>query len=45
MVTNQEIRLEEVFKTSGIPTYTYVDPQKYSELILNLRTPGRGLVI
>ncbi len=45
MVTNQEIRLEEVFKTSGIPTYTYVDPQKYSELILNLRTPGRGLVV
>lgn len=45
MDLNPTIHLEEVFKTSGIPTYTYVDPQKYPELILNLRTPGRGLVI
>lgn len=37
--------LEEVFKTSGVPTYTFVEPKEYADLILNLRTPGRGLVI
>ena len=37
--------LEEVFKTSGIPTYTFVEPKEYADLLLNLRTPGRGLVI
>lgn len=37
--------LEEVFKTSGVPTHTFVEPQKYAELIVNLRQPGRGLVI
>ncbi len=38
-------RLEEVFKTSGVPTYTFVEPREYPQLIVNLRTPGRGLVI
>jgi hypothetical protein len=37
--------LEEVFKTSGIPTYTFVRPQEYERMIVGLRTPGRGLVI
>src|SRR5208337_3952162 len=37
--------LEEVFKTSGVPTYTFVEPKEYTDLILNLRSPGRGLVI
>jgi hypothetical protein len=37
--------LEDVFKTSGIPTYTFVEPREYADLVLNLRTPGRGLVI
>src|ERR1035437_8253552 len=38
-------RLEEVFKTSGIPTYTFVKPLEYSSLLVALRTPGRGVVI
>ncbi|WP_220464958.1 TIR domain-containing protein [Granulicella sp. 5B5] len=37
--------LEEVFKTSGIPTYTFVRPQEYERMIVGLRTPGRGLVV
>ena len=37
--------LEEVFKTSGVPTYTFVQPSEYDRLIVGLRTPGRGLVI
>lgn len=38
-------KLEEVFKTSGVPTYTFVKPGEYERLIVGLRTPGRGLVI
>jgi hypothetical protein len=37
--------LEEVFKTSGVPTYTFIEPKEYADLILSLRSPGRGLVI
>lgn len=41
----QRPRMEEVFKISGVPTYTFVQPKEFSQLIVNLRTPGRGLVI
>lgn len=37
--------LEEVFKTSGVPTYTFVEPAEYTRLIVSLRSPGRGVVI
>jgi hypothetical protein len=40
-----EPRLEEVFKTNGIPTYTFVPPKEYPQLLLALRSPGRGVVI
>jgi MoxR-like ATPase len=28
-----------------VPTHTFVEPVEYRDLLLNLRTPGRGLVI
>lgn len=37
--------LEEVFKLSGVPTYTFVEPVEYDKLNVALRTPGRGLVV
>lgn len=37
--------LEEVFKRSGVPTYTFVKPMEYQKLLVSLRTPGRGLVV
>jgi MoxR-like ATPase len=37
--------LEEVFKTSGVPTFTFVEPSEYTKLLVRLRTPGRGVVI
>jgi hypothetical protein len=40
-----EPRLEEVFKLSGIPTYTFVRPLEYTKLLVSLRSPGRGVVI
>lgn len=37
--------LEEVFKRSGVPTYTFVQPARYDEIRVSLRTPGRCCVI
>jgi hypothetical protein len=37
--------LETVFKTSGVPTYTFVEPAEYADLLLSLRSAGRGVVI
>jgi hypothetical protein len=37
--------LQDVFKLSGVPEITFVRPDEYDALVVNLRTPGRGLVI
>ncbi len=39
------LRLEEVFKISGVPTHTFVEPAEYNNLKVALRTPGRGVVV
>lgn len=39
------INVEEVFKDSGIPTYTFVEPNEYTKIIVSLRAKGRCLVI
>lgn len=38
-------KLEEVFKLSGIPSFTFVAPIEYPRLVVALRTAGRGLVL
>lgn len=38
-------KVEEVFKVSGVPTYTFVEPSEYNKLLVALRTPGRGVVV
>ena len=38
-------KIEEVFKVSGTPTYTFVQPIEYQQLLVALRTAGRGVVI
>jgi Holliday junction resolvasome RuvABC ATP-dependent DNA helicase subunit len=37
--------LEEVFRLSGIPTHTFVEPMRYQEIKIAIRTPGRCLVL
>jgi hypothetical protein len=37
--------LEEVYRLSGIPTYTFVQPDRYDEIKVSVRTPGRCLVL
>jgi len=38
-------KLEDVFKRSGMPTHTFVEPTEYSSLLVSIRTPGRGTII
>lgn len=40
-----ELMLESVFKISGVPTHTFVEPSHSHRLKVALRTPGRGVVI
>lgn len=40
-----QLKLEEVFKTGGTPTHTFVRPVEYPALLVALRTPGRGVVV
>ena len=39
------VPLEDVFKTTGIPTYTFVEPFEYGRLQVALRTAGKPLVV
>ncbi len=41
----RQLRLEEVFKISGVPTVTFVPPSRFSAIKVALRTPGRGVVV
>ncbi|MDE3057620.1 MAG: TIR domain-containing protein [Bacteroidota bacterium] len=38
-------KLEDVYKTNGVPTYTFVEPSRFTDILLSLRTPGRCLVV
>jgi hypothetical protein len=37
--------LSEVFKLSGVPDLTFVEPVEFTRLVVALDTPGRGVVI
>ncbi|GAA3396526.1 hypothetical protein GCM10020369_73550 [Cryptosporangium minutisporangium] len=37
--------LEEVFKRSGTPTLTFVEPPDFARFVSALRAPGRGIVL
>jgi hypothetical protein len=37
--------VEDVFKISGVPTFTFVKPSEFDRLKVALRTPGRGVVV
>lgn len=43
---NQNVlQLQDVFKLSGVPDHTFVQPVEYSRLLVALRTPGRSIVV
>jgi len=37
--------IEEVFRLSGVPTYTFVEPVQYDAIKVAIRTPGRCIVL
>lgn len=37
--------VEEVFRLSGVPTYTFVEPERYGAVKVAIRTPGRCVVL
>lgn len=39
------VLMEQVFKLTGVPTYTFVKPVEYERLLIALRTSGKGLVV
>ena len=39
------LRVEDVFKVSGVPTHTFVRPSAFGRLKVALRTPGRGVIV
>lgn len=39
------LKLEEVFKTEGIPAYTFVPPPNYNEILVDLRSPRKPVIV
>ncbi len=37
--------LEEVFRTEGVPAFTFVKPPNFGEILVDLRTPGKPVII
>ncbi|NYF78828.1 hypothetical protein [Granulicella arctica] len=37
--------LEQVFRTGGVPEFTFVEPPNFNDIFLDLRTPGKPLII
>lgn len=42
---NTKLRLEEVFVTEGVPEFTFVEPPNFNEILLDIRRPGKPVVI
>lgn len=39
------LRIDEVFKKSGVPTYTFVPPAEYEHVLVAMSTPGRSMIV
>lgn len=37
--------VEEVFRTEGIPEFTFVRPSNFGEILVDVRTPGKPVII
>lgn len=37
--------VEEVFRTEGIPEFTFVRPSNFNEILVDIRTPGKPIII
>ncbi len=39
------LKLEEVYRTEGVPEYTFVKAPNYNEILVDIRTPGKPVVV
>ena len=39
------LKLEEVYRTEGVPEYTFVKPPNYNEIFVDIRTPGKPVIV
>ncbi|MCG6211099.1 TIR domain-containing protein, partial [Vibrio furnissii] len=37
--------IEEVYKTEGVPEFTFVRPPNYNEMLVDIRNPGKPVII
>ena len=37
--------LEEIFRTEGVPEFTFVKPPNYNEILVDIRGPGKPVII
>ena len=42
---NARYFVEDVFKTEGVPEFTFVQPPNYNEMLVDLRAPGKPVII
>jgi len=45
MLPSMSLRVQDVFKVSGVPTHTFIRPSAFNRLKVALDTPGRGVVV
>lgn len=44
-MSEHKLLLEEVFVTEGVPEYTFVQPPNYGEILLDIRRPGKPVIL
>ncbi len=37
--------IEEIYKTEGVPEFTFVKPPNYNEMLVDIRSPGKPVII
>lgn len=40
-----KLKLEEVYKTEGVPEYTFVHPPNFNEILIDLRNPKKPVIV
>jgi hypothetical protein len=38
-------KIEEIYKTEGVPEFTFVKPPNYNDILVDIRTPGKPVII
>jgi hypothetical protein len=37
--------VEEVFRTEGVPQFTFLRPPNFNEILVDIRNPGKPVII